>query len=191
MKEIRNFDELSVNDNTVTGYAIVFDRESRDLGGFVETIDRDSLKGVIENSDVLCLLNHNEDKGILARSNRGNGSLRLEIDNQGLKYTFETPNTALGCELLEGLKRGDINTSSAAFTVDSDRWEKRSDGTYKRHILKFKELYDVSPVYKPAYDDTSVYIDKRGLDEAKKQESELDTYFKHIRKQFNGQTGID
>lgn len=48
---------------------------------------------------MLCLLNHNEDRGVLARSNKGEGSLTLEIDEIGLKYTFEAPNTALGDEL--------------------------------------------------------------------------------------------
>ena len=59
----------------VEGYAIVFDSESRDLGGFVEKIEPSALDGVLEKSDILCLLNHNEDKGILARSNKGVGSL--------------------------------------------------------------------------------------------------------------------
>ena len=71
---------------------------------------------------MLCLLNHNEDKGVLARSNKGVGSLTLSIDDRGLKYSFEAPNTALGDELLEGLRRGDISTSSFAFTVKSDSW---------------------------------------------------------------------
>jgi HK97 family phage prohead protease len=109
----------------VEGYALVFNSESNDLGGFKEIIDSRALEGVIDNSDVLCLLNHNEDKGVLARCNKGNGSLRLTVDERGLKYTFEGPKTALGDELLEGLRRGDITTSSFAFTVSSDSWEKR------------------------------------------------------------------
>ena len=64
----------------VEGYAIVFNTESRDLGGFTETIEPSALEGVLEMSDILCLLNHNEDKGVLARCNKGVGSLELEID---------------------------------------------------------------------------------------------------------------
>lgn len=48
---------------------------------------------------------------------------------------FEAPNTALGDELLEGLKRGDITSSSFAFTVGKDNWEKREDGSYLRTIV--------------------------------------------------------
>ena len=61
---------------------------------------------------------------------------------------------------MEGLRRGDITTSSFAFTIAEDKWEKRSDGSYNRTIKRFKELFDVSPVYKEAYPDTSVALRK-------------------------------
>lgn len=174
MKEVRNSNNeitpILPNSREVSGYAIVFNSDSNDLGGFIERIQPEALEGVIEKSDVLCLLNHNEDKGVLARSKHGEGSLRLEVDEIGLKYTFEAPNTALGDELLEGLRRGDINTSSFAFTVGSDNWSKREDGTYLRTINSISELFDVSPVYRAAYDATSVKVDARGLDTLKQQE---------------------
>lgn len=176
MKEVRNSNNeitpILPNSREVSGYAIVFNSDSNDLGGFIERIQPEALEGVIEKSDVLCLLNHNEDKGVLARSKYGEGSLRLEVDEIGLKYTFEAPNTALGDELLEGLRRGDINTSSFAFTVGSDNWSKREDGTYLRTINSINELFDVSPVYRAAYDATSVKVDARGLDAIRKKEEE-------------------
>lgn len=185
MKEIRNTNQglraLENDSRMVEGYAIVFNSESNDLGGFKEIIDARAIDGVIEKSDILCLLNHNEDKGVLARSKYGEGSLNLEIDERGLKYMFEAPNTALGDELLEGLKRGDITTSSFAFTVGKDNWEKREDGSYLRTIVSIQELYDVSPVYRAAYDATSVKTDTRGLDEIKQKEQELDTYYNELR----------
>ena len=138
IREIRNTNNeispIQPESRLVTGYAIVFNSDSNDLGGFTERINPDALNGVIEKSDVLCLLNHNEDRGVLARSNKGDGSLSLQIDEIGLKYSFEAPNTALGDELLEGLKRGDISTSSFAFTVEKDSWSKNEDGSYLRTI---------------------------------------------------------
>ena len=86
--------------------------------------------------------------------------IELTIDDTGLKYRFEAPNTALGDELLEGLRRGDISTSSFAFTIGKDTWTKKEDGSYLRTINSFKELFDVSPVYKEAYPDTSVALRK-------------------------------
>lgn len=191
MKEIRNTNQelraLEDDSRLVEGYAVVFNSESNDLGGFKEIIDARALDGVVEKSDILCLLNHNEDKGILARSKYGQGSLALEIDGRGLKYLFEAPKTALGDELLEGIKRGDISTSSFAFTVGKDNWEKRDDGSYLRTITSIKELFDVSPVYRAAYDATSVKADTRGLDAIKQKEQEqleLDAYYKELREKI-------
>lgn len=166
----------------VEGYAVVFNSESRDLGGFKEVISPEALEGVVAKSDILCLLNHNEDKGVLARSNKGAGSLILEVDDIGLRYSFEAPNTALGDELLEGIKRGDISTSSFAFKVAEDRWDKKEDGTYLRTICLIDEMFDVSPVYRAAYDSTSVKADTRGLDAMKaKEKEELDAYFETLK----------
>jgi uncharacterized protein len=182
MKEIRNLadSKISADDSrTVEGYAVIFNSESRDLGGFNEIIEKDALNGIIDKSDVFCYLNHDDKRGVLARSNKGKGSLCLEIDEVGLRYAFEAPKTALGDELLEGIRRGDISASSFAFTCGEDKWEKRADGTYLRHITNIKALYDVSPVYTPAYDATSV--DTRGLDELKDAEKkELDIYYKEL-----------
>lgn len=175
------FNGISQNENSraVSGYALIFNSESRDLGGFTETIEPSALEGVLERSDVLCLLNHNEDKGVLARWNQGKGSLSLVIDNVGLKYSFEAPKTALGDELLEGIRRGDISTSSFAFTVDKDSWTKRSDGSYLRTINSISSLVDVSPVYRAAYEATSV--NARGLEAAKIKAKDLEDYFTNLR----------
>ena len=189
MREVRNtnyqFRALEPDSRTVTGYALVFNTESTGISSFCEVISPNALDGVIEKSDVLCLLNHNEDRGVLARCNKGSGSLKLEIDEIGLKYTFEAPNTALGDELIEGIKRGDITVSSFSFTVESDNWVKKEDGTYLRTIEKIEELFDVSPVYRAAYDATSVKVDSRGLDAIKdKEKAELIQYYNELREQI-------
>lgn len=152
----------------VEGYASVFNSRSKDLGGFTEIIDPAAFNGVIERSDVLALLNHDQDRGVLARSRKGVGSLRLTIDERGLHYSFDAPNTALGNELVEGLKRGDITTSSFAFTVAGERWDKDEDGRYVRTITQIDKLYDVSPVYNEAYEDTSVAL--RSLEQVRAEE---------------------
>ena len=154
----------------VEGYASVFNSRSKDLGGFTEIIDPAAFNGVIERSDVLALLNHDQDRGVLARSRKGVGSLTLTVDERGLHYSFDAPNTALGNELVEGLKRGDISTSSFAFTVAGEKWTKEEDGSYLRTITQIDKLYDVSPVYNEAYEDTSVAL--RSLEAARAEEQE-------------------
>lgn len=173
MKEIRNIqnrievraeNEENKQSRHVSGYAIVFNSLSEDLGGFREIILPEAVEGMIEKSDVCCFLNHDPQRGILARSRQGQGSLSLSVDETGLKYSFDAPNTQLGDELLEGIRRNDINASSFAFTVDTEEWSENEDGSYLRTIKRFKQLFDVSPVFNPAYSASSVTCDTRGLD---------------------------
>lgn len=156
---------VSQDSRTVEGYAVVFNSQSEDLG-FYETINPAAItEEVLKRSDVFCLFNHDLDK-VLARSKYGTGSLQLQLDEQGLKYTFQAPNTDLGDELLEYLRRGDIDSSSFAFTVSTDKgsevWTTGTDGRQYREILKIDELHDVSPVWNPAY--TSTSVSQRTLD---------------------------
>lgn len=173
MKEIRLGDNANTsNENRhIEGYAIVFNSLSNDLGGFREIIEQGAITDeLIKNSDILCLMNHDIKRGVLARSYHGRGSLKLEIDEHGLHYSFDAPNTDLGDEVLEGIRRGDISKCSFAFVCGEDNWTKDENGEYIRHVKKIKNLYDVSLVYHPAYDETEVKADTRGLDELKAQE---------------------
>lgn len=174
MKEIRLGDNATSTSESrhIEGYAIVFNSLSNDLGGFREIIEPTAITDeLIKNSDILCLMNHDIKKGVLARSYQGRGSLKLDIDEHGLHYSFEAPKTALGDEVLEGIRRGDISKCSFAFVCGEDVWDKdEKTGEYIRHVKKIKNLYDVSLVYHPAYEETEVKADTRGLDELKAQE---------------------
>jgi HK97 family phage prohead protease len=156
------------NSRVIEGYGIVFNSESRDLGGFKEIIEPGAVDGVLENSDVFALMNHDISRGVLARSTEGSGSMKLIKDQKGVKYKFEAPAFNLGNELLEGIQRKDIRNSSFAFSVSGgQRWVKREDGSYLRTITKFDEIFDMSPCYREAYQDTTVAI--RSLDSFKKE----------------------
>ena len=140
----------------ISGYAAVFDSDSEDLGGFTERIERGAFAEAIKVSDVRALFNHDNNM-ILART--ASGTLRIYEDERGLKYEFEAPHTTAGNDVLQMIKRGDINQSSFGFTVEQDSWAKR-DGTTYRTIKKVKRLYDVSPVTFPAYPEASVAVRK-------------------------------
>lgn len=158
IKEIRQLNEqIESTDRVVSGYAVVFDSPSKNIG-WIETIQRGAItEETIANSDVLAKFDHDDSK-VLACSKRGVGSLKLELDDNGLKYSFESPNTQAGNELLEYIKRGDITGSSFCFTVSRDegaeKWYKE-DGMIYRTIMKIDKLYDISPVFLPAYEETS------------------------------------
>ena len=173
MKEIRLGDNATSTSESrhIEGYAIVFNSLSNDLGGFREIIEPTAITDeLIKNSDIVCLFNHNIKLGLLARSYHGRGSLKLEIDEHGLHYSFDAPNTKFGNEILEMVRRGDVAKCSFAFVCGEDNWTKDENGEYIRRVKKIKNLYDVSLVYHPAYEETEAIADTRGLDELKAQE---------------------
>lgn len=180
-KEIRTIDvqdlELRMDgDNpVVVGYGAVFNSMSNDLGGFREYIGSEAFEGRLED-DVRFLINH--DGMPLARTT--NGTLRLSVDERGLKYEAKlNPNVSTSRDLMELLKDGTINQSSFAFIVEDDSWEMK-DGMNVRTINKVSRLYDVSAVTYPAYNEASSSVALRSMqewqekEEAKKLEESLE-----------------
>ena len=167
-REIRSLEgeiKMVGDDRIVEGYAVVFNSRSNELwdfgdGTFVEVIERGAITPeLVASSDVKALLYHNRER-VLGRSNKGEGSLTLELDDHGLKYRFTAPNTADGDTAVELVKRGDISGSSFAFTVATggSRVEEQADGTILRTITKISGLYDITLTPDPAYSDTSVAV---------------------------------
>ena len=185
-KEIRNIQNqikrYSEESRTVEGLAIVFNSDSQDMG-FIETISPNAIdEDTIKRSDIFVYLNHDENRGVLARSRYGKGSLQLSLESDGLHYRFEAPKTQLGDELLSYLERGEITTSSFAFTLPKeggDKWYRDSEGKLRRDIIKIDRLFDCSPVFEPAYLATSV--SKRKLDEIQNLDEKLDNLKNEIK----------
>jgi len=155
-KEIRTLGlELRAMDGeekrTVRGYAATFNSPSGDLGGFIEQIDSSAFDET-DMSDVRALFNHDQNY-VLGRT--VSGTLRLMKDEKGLAYEVDLPDTQLGRDMYESIKRGDISQSSFAFTIEDDEF-RMEDGNVYRTIKKIKRLYDVAPVTFPAYEATSV-----------------------------------
>jgi hypothetical protein len=119
----------------------------------------------------MALLDHDSNK-VLARSNKGQGNLKLSIDEKGLYFEFDALNDFNGQSALEQIRSGIINRCSFAFTVDAnagDEWTYDAEtDTYYRVIRKIDKLYDISLVYTPAYSDTHVEAAQRSLDAFKR-----------------------
>ena len=156
-REIRSIARaFTTNGRTVSGYAIRFNEDSAFMG-FTERISPSALPAsMLENADIFAYFNHDWGK-VLARTPN---SLKLDLRNDGLYYEFEAPNTQDGNDLLEHIKRGEMYGTSFAFSLPEDGsgevWTKQEDGTYLREIVMFDALYEISPVYTPAYPTTSV-----------------------------------
>ena len=136
---------------TITGYAALFDELSEVMFGFVERIAPGAFDDT-DMTDVRALFNH-DPNFVLGRTT--NGTLKLETDERGLKYTITPPATQTIRDLvIEPMKRGDITQSSFGFTISADSWEEEDGDMPTRVIRSVHTLYDVSPVTFPAYRQT-------------------------------------
>lgn len=141
-----------------TGYAAVFNSESEPLP-FTEVIERGAFKRSIDSrNDIKLLWNH--DTASVLGSSRAK-TLRLYEDERGLKVEAMLPNTTLGRDAAELLRRGDVDSMSFGFSVPRGGDEWSDDGM--RRTLKSVRLHEVSIVSFPAYTGTAGTTSVRGL----------------------------
>ncbi len=174
-REIRSFlgsveSRAADNDDQIhlTGTPIVFN-QSTDIGGWWEekidpsAIDEETLR------DVRLLVNH-DTRGIpLARSRRNtqNATMRLFIQPEKVYMEADLDaNNPKAVELNSAVKRGDISGMSFAFLVDGDKWDRLDTDYPLRTITHISEIFEVSAVTAPAYEQTS--ISSRSLESGKK-----------------------
>ena len=152
---------------TIVGYGAVFNSESRNLGGFVETVHPKAFDDILSaNPDVLGLYNHDKNK-LLARSS--NGSLKLSVDGYGLRYEMSLPATRDAEDVATMVRERLVTGSSFAFAVrkgGGDVWSTDEKGMKRREIRSIGLLEDVGPVVRPAYDSSSVVVSRRAIEMA-------------------------
>jgi HK97 family phage prohead protease len=149
------------------GYAALFDVPSQALHAehddrndsygmeFIEIIRRGAFtRALAASQDVRCLWNH-EAEAPLGRT--ASGTLTLREDETGLYFSCLLPDTSLGRDVVELVRRGDVNQASFAFRAVTDRWSGSGSTGYVRELLDC-DLFDVSAVTYPAYQQTSVAV---------------------------------
>jgi hypothetical protein len=164
---------------TFSGYAAVFNELSVNLGGFRERIQPGAFRSAVEDGqDVRFLINHDSNL-ILGRTPR---TITLTEDEIGLRVECELPNTSYANDLVESMRREDINQMSFGFITRSDDWKEKDaeTGLPIRELIE-ADLFDVSVVTYPAYPDTTAevrtYIAEHNpelLDRAKRAAEDLE-----------------
>jgi HK97 family phage prohead protease len=144
--------ELRAGDSPrIRGLAAAFGKPSLDLGGFREIIQPGAFDKVLSRRklDVVALFDHEGQP--LGRTL--SGTLALSVDERGLNYEIDPPDTQLGRDVMTLLRRGDLFQSSFAFTVEpkGEEWNVDERGNTTRTIREFSGLYDVSVVTHAAY----------------------------------------
>lgn len=144
--------DIDTRGRTLVGYAAVYGAESHDLGGFTERIAPGAFASVLD-ADVRALLNHDPSQ-VLGRTR--SGTLRLQDEQRGLRFEVDLPNSPLGENVREAVRRGDIDGASFRFKVDHDSWQGDT-----RTIESVRALEDITVATFAAYPQTSVELRSR------------------------------
>lgn len=174
-RNYRNFEIKTRNKDTddkkecrIEGYAATFDNETvlyeYDGVQYKEVIDRSAFNAA-EMQDVV--MNYNHQGKPVARTK--NGSLKISIDDIGLKVEAQLGGTEEGRKLYEEIEGGYIDKMSFAFTVNKDEYNK---DTRTRRITGIKRLFDVAAVDIPAYESTSISARSFFQAEAEREKAE-------------------
>jgi len=141
----------------IRGIAPPWDSLSVDLGGFREKFSATAFDKVLSKRklDVPMLWNH-DDSRPLARTT--NGTLKIEKSDKGLAFEADPVATPTAAEVLTLIRSKTIFGSSFAFTVGSkgETWTEDDRGNVLRTITEASGLFDVSPVTRAAYPNSSV-----------------------------------
>lgn len=197
--QVREAAEGEAPSRTIVGYAILFGVPSAPLWSDEDSEAREVIapdaitKELLDGCDIKFTMFHDRQL-ILARSKSGNGTLSYTVDEKGVKFEFDAPNTADGDKALELVRRGDLSGCSFAFTTrywDSDFVERTAKvvngATQITYTVKaVTGVYDFTLAADPAYPDTSVEAREfiAGLREDGKPENKEPKENENVRKQL-------
>ncbi|WP_159521733.1 HK97 family phage prohead protease [Sunxiuqinia indica] len=164
-------EKISVRENTEEGkryiewYPIVFNQRSRlirEYGEeFYEVIEPSAPESILrdESINTKATVDHDRSK-MLGRTK--SGTLQLRQDDHGVKAIVEVPNTTVGNDTYEQVKRGDYFEGSFIYTIAENgvRYD-RAEKTPVRYVSNLRNLIDVSIVQDGAFATNGVAI--RGL----------------------------
>jgi len=140
----------------IKGHAAVFNviesggwfREQVAPGAFTESLKED---------DIRALWNH---KSEIVLGRKRSGTLKLWEDERGLAVEITPPDTQSARDLIESIRRGDVDQMSFGFEIVDRKndvlWE--DDGDERLRTIKKAKLWEVSPVTFPFYKDTDLSV---------------------------------
>lgn len=154
---------------TITGYAILFNTPSEPLWSDEDSEAREVIapesitKELLDGCDIKFTMYHDRQL-ILGRSNKGAGTLSYFVDERGVGFNLELPDSPNGDEALSAVRRGDISGCSFAFTTrywDSDFVERTANIVNGKSLVTYTVkavtgVYDFTLAADPAYPETSV-----------------------------------
>lgn len=140
--------------NTAVGYGSVFHSVTEIAGMFTEEIAPTAFNKTIKEANVRATFNH-DFNNLLGTTKAG--SVKLALDEKGLLYNINLPNTSLGHDVRELLSRGDLDGSSWMGYVIQHEWE-NADSEMPHRTITEVALLELGPVAMPAYEDATAAL---------------------------------
>lgn len=164
----------------IEGYALKFGVRSRLLCDwwdyYYEQLEPGCVtREMLDRQDIKLTMFHDRQL-ILARSNKGTGTLNYEVDAIGVRFWAEMPHTVDGDKALELVQRGDIAGCSFCYSTDEGdsenavSYERLKEKTENgedillRHVKRIDSVYDFTLATDPAFEQTTV--SRREVEEA-------------------------
>lgn len=154
---------------TISGYAVKWNEWSnlirKESFEFVERFSPGAFDESLRSGNpIKAFWNHNTDKVI---GSTKSGTMRVESDNVGLRFEIDLPNNSTGNDIIESVRRGDVDGVSFGFKI-ADRkkdntWDDSDYRNVKRTINRAM-LKEISPTPFPAYPQTELSL--RSAEEA-------------------------
>ena len=150
----------------IEGYAVKFGVRSVLLcdwwDDYYEVLEQGCItKEMLDRQNILLTMFH-DGQLVLAHSVNGEGTLDYEVDDIGVKFRAEMPNTVDGDKALELVKRGDIKGCSFIYAIEDEAnatFEKVVEDGKEiviRHVRHIDRVYDFTLTPHPAYPQTEV-----------------------------------
>jgi hypothetical protein len=145
-----------IDGDTLHGHAAVFGQMARVPEGW-ESLKPSAFNEVLARTDcdVRALRDH-DPKMLLGR--QSSGTLRLDVDDEGLAFDVDLPDTSYAHDLRVLVDRGDLTGGSFGFIPGRHEDTKAPDGRKHRSHTSLSRLVDVSSVTFPAYDGAAVAL---------------------------------
>ena len=151
-------DTLENGIRRISGRPIVYESRTN-IGAFDEIIRAGALN-TADMRDVVLTYNHDLSRIPIARSRRNNGNSTMQLlpDEQGLTMwaDADTENNAEARALVSAIERRDIDGMSFIFTIGDEEWEGLETDHPTRIITRIDQIFEVSAVIFPAYDQTTI-----------------------------------
>jgi HK97 family phage prohead protease len=145
--------EATVTADRLAGWAAVFGQHAEIRGAWEALAPSAFAK--IADDNVRALVNHDPSKLLGSTAAQ---TLRLDVDDVGLAFEVDLPDTSYARDLRSLVERGDLSGASFGFVPGQMTNSTAPDGRQLRTHTQIRQLLDVSVVTYPAYEGTAVAL---------------------------------